>query len=158
MWKKKRNQINRRRVRWPIFVLIPQALRLLFFNSKCESFYSVIVGREIILFLCVETNLLHPFWKKKKCVLWFTCSYPCCCSVTKTCPTLCNPMNCSRPGFPVLHYPPESAQTHVHWIGDAIQPSHPLLPLFPFAFNLSQHQGLCQWVGALHQVAKILEL
>ena len=63
--KKKRNQINRRRVKWPIFVLIPQALWFLFFNSKCESFCSVIVGREIILFLCVETNPLHPFWKKK---------------------------------------------------------------------------------------------
>ena len=127
--KKKRNKINRRRVKWPIFVLIPQALWFLFFNSKCESFCSVIVGREIILFLCVETNPLHPFWKKKS-VLWFTYNYPCCCSVTKACPTLYDPMDCSRPGFPVLHYLPEFAQTHVHWIGGAIQPSHPLLSLF----------------------------
>ena len=50
----------------------------------------------------------------------------CCCSVTKSCPTLCDPMNCSIPGFPVLHYPLEFAQTHVHRTGDAIQPSHPL--------------------------------
>ena len=54
-----------------------------------------------------------------------------CCSVTQLCPTLCNPMNCSMPGFPVLHYLPEFAQTHVHWVGDAIQLSHPLLPPCP---------------------------
>ena len=55
-------------------------------------------------------------------------------------------MDCSTPGFPVLHYLPKFAQTHVHWVGDAIQPSHPLLPPSP-ALNLSQHQGLFQWVG-----------
>ena len=64
----------------------------------------------------------------------------CCCSVAKSCPTLCKPMYCSTPGFPVLHQLPELAQTHVHRVGDAIQPAHPLLPPFP-AFNLSQHQG-----------------
>ena len=119
-----------------------------FLNSKCESFCSVIVGREIILFLCVETNLLHPFWKKQ-CVLSFTCNYPCRCSVTKACPTLHDPVDCSRPGFPVLCYLPEFAQTHVHWISDDIQPSHPLLPPFPFAFSFSQHQRFFQWFGAL---------
>ena len=82
----------------------------------------------------------------------------CCCSVSKSCPTLCDPMNCSMPGFPVLHYLLEFAQTHVHWVGDALQPSHPLLLPFPLAFNLSQHQGLFQWVGSSHQVAKVLEL
>ena len=51
----------------------------------------------------------------------------CCCSVTKSCPTLCDPVNCSTPGFPVIHYLLEFAQTHDHWVGDAIQPSHPLL-------------------------------
>ena len=70
---------------------------------------------------------------------------------------LCDPMNYSTPGFLVLHYLPEFAQTHVHWVDDAIQPSHSLLPPSPFAFNLSQHQGLFQWVGSLHQVAKVLE-
>ena len=54
----------------------------------------------------------------------------CCCSVAQLCLTLCNPMDCSMPGFPVLHHLPELAQTHVHWVGDAIQPSHPLCPLF----------------------------
>ena len=66
------------------------------------------------------------------------------------------PMDCSMPGLPVLHHLPELAQTHVHWISDAIQPSHPLLSPSPSAFNLSQHQGLFQWVSSLHQVAKVL--
>ena len=66
----------------------------------------------------------------------------CCCSVTKLCPTLCDPMNCSRPGFPAFHYLPVFVQTHVHWVSDAIQPSHPLYSPSPLALNLSQHQGL----------------
>ena len=71
------------------------------------------------------------------------------CPVTKLCLTLCNPMDCSTPGFPVLYYLLELAQTHVHWGGDAIQPSQPLLPTCP-AFNFSQHQGFSQWVGSSH--------
>ena len=63
-------------------------------------------------------------------------------------------MNCSTPGFPALHYLPEFAQTHVHQVGDDIQPSGPLLPTSPPALSLSQHQGLFQRVGSLHQVAK----
>ena len=62
--------------------------------------------------------------------------------------TLCDPINCSTPCSPVLHYLLEFAQTHVHWVGDAIQPSHPLLPPFPFAFSLSPHEGLFQWIGS----------
>ena len=65
-------------------------------------------------------------------------------------------MNCSTPGFPVLHYLPEFAQTHVYWVDDVIQPSHPLLPLSPSALSLSQHRDLVQWAGSLHQVAKLL--
>ena len=79
-------------------------------------------------------------------------------SVARSCPTLCEPMDCSMPGFPVLHYLPEFVQTHVPWVGDDIQPSHPLPPPSPFAFNLSQDQGLFQWVRSLSQVAKVLEL
>ena len=67
-------------------------------------------------------------------------------------------MDCSTPGFPVLHHLPKFAQTHVHWVGDAIQPSQPLLSPSPPALNLSQHQGLFQWVCSSHQVAKVLEL
>ena len=78
-------------------------------------------------------------------------------SASQSCPTLCDPMGCSTPGFPVLHLL-ELAQTHVHWISDTIQPSHPLLPPSSPAFSLSQHHGLFQWVGSFHQVAKVLEL
>ena len=77
-------------------------------------------------------------------------------SVTQLCSTLCDPMDCSMPGFPVHHQLLELAQTHVHWIGDIIQPSHPLSTPSP-AFNLSQHQGLFQWVCSSDQVAKVLE-
>ena len=77
-------------------------------------------------------------------------------SVAQSCPTPCHPMNCSMPGLSVHHQLPESTQTHVHCVGDAIQPSHPLLPSSS-AFNLSQHQGPFQWVSSSHQVAKVLE-
>ena len=76
---------------------------------------------------------------------------------TQSCLTLCDPMDCSTPGFPVHHQFLEPTQTHVHCIGDAIQPSHPLLSPSPPAFNLSQHQGLFKWVSSSHQAAKILE-
>ena len=66
----------------------------------------------------------------------------CCCSITQSCLTLCDPMDCSMPGFPILHHLLELAQTNVHWVGDAIQPSCPLSSTFPPAFNLSQHWGL----------------
>ena len=67
-------------------------------------------------------------------------------------------MDCSMPGFPVLHYLPKFAKTHVHWVSDAVQPFHPLSAPSPPAFNLSQHQGLFQWVGSSHHVAQVLEL
>ena len=79
-------------------------------------------------------------------------------SVAQLYPTFCDPMDCSRPGFPVRHQLPEIAQTQVHWFCDAIQPSHPLSSPSPPAFNLSKHQGLFQGVSSFHQVAKVLEL
>ena len=78
-------------------------------------------------------------------------------SVTQSCLTLCDPMDCSMPGIPVHHQLPEFTQTCVHWVGDAIQPSHPLSSPSPLAFNPSQHQGLFKWVSSSHQVDKILE-
>ena len=78
-------------------------------------------------------------------------------SVAQSCPTLCDPMDHSTPALPVHHKLPEFTQTHVHWLSDAIQPSHPLLSPSPPALKLSQHQGLFQWVSSLHQVAKVLE-
>ena len=77
--------------------------------------------------------------------------------VSQLCTILCNPVDYSMPGLPVHHQLLESTQTHVHWISDAIQPSHPLLSPSPSAFNSSQHQGLFKWVTSLHQVAKVLE-
>ena len=78
-------------------------------------------------------------------------------SVTQLCLTLCDPMNSSTPGLPVHHQLPEFTQTHVHWVRDAIQPSHPLSSPSPPDLNLSQHQGLFKWVSSSHQVAKVLE-
>ena len=78
-------------------------------------------------------------------------------SVAQSCPTLCDPMDCSMPSLPVHHQLLELTQTHAHWVGDAIQPSHPLLSPSPPTFNLSQHQGLFKWVSYLHLVAKVLE-
>ena len=79
------------------------------------------------------------------------------CSVAQLCLTLCDPMNHSTPSLPVYHQLLESTQTHVHWVGDAIQPSHPLSSPSPPALNLSEYQGLFKWVSSLYQVAKVLE-
>ena len=81
-----------------------------------------------------------------------------CCSVTQSCLNICSSMDCTMLGFPVLHCLPELVQIHIHWVSDAIQPSHPLLSPSPLAFNLSQHQGLFQGVNFSHQVTKGLEL
>ena len=75
--------------------------------------------------------------------LWGTC-----CSVFQSCPTLCDSMDCSMPGSSVFHYLPEFFQIHLHRVGDATQPSHPLLPSSPFTFNFSEHQGFFQQVGS----------
>ena len=75
-----------------------------------------------------------------------------------SCVRLCHPMDCSTPGFPVHHQLLELAQTHVHQVGDDLQPSYPLSSPSPPIFNLSQHPGLFQWVSSLHQMAKVLEL
>ena len=80
-----------------------------------------------------------------------------CCSVTQSWQTLCNPMDCSMLGFPVLHHLPEFAQTHVYWVNDTIQPYHPLSLPSPPAFNLSQYQGLFQWVDSI-KWPKVLKL
>ena len=94
----------------------------------------------------------HSFlWKLLPMNLCFySCQFS---SVTQLCPTLCDCMDCSTPGFPVHHQLPKLTQTHVHKVGDAIEPSHPLSSPSPPAFNLSQNQGLFQWVSSSHQVA-----
>ena len=121
-----------------------------------KSFFISLLLSSVTYWL--HRNLLFNLHVFVKCTLEYTlCCYCYCCSVTKSCPTLCDPMDCSRPGFPVHHQLPELAQTHVHRVGDAIQSSHPLSSPSPPAFNLSQHQGLFQWVCSSHQVAKVLE-
>ena len=120
------------------------------FKWACINFASIKV-KERNSNAC--TLLLKPSiqekleWKEERRFKIFF--FYCCGSVTKSCPTLCTPMNCSTPGFPVLNYLPEFAQTHVHWVSDAIQQS---LSLPSFALNLSQHQGLFQWVGSSHEL------
>ena len=79
------------------------------------------------------------------------------CLVTQLCPTLCHHMDCSMPGFPVLHHLQDLAQIYVHWVNDAIQSDHPLSSPSS-AFNLFQHQDLIQWLHASYQVVKVLEL
>ena len=93
--------------------------------------------------------------KDKYHMILLICSFS---SVAQLCQTRCDPMDCSIPGFPVYHQLLEFAQTHVHWVGDAIERAHPLLSPFPPAFNLPQHQGLFLWFNSSHQMAKVLEL
>ena len=81
----------------------------------------------------------------------------CCCSVAKLCLPLCDPTDCSMQGFPVLHHLPEFVQTQVHWVSNTTELFHPLSPSSP-ALNLSQHQGLFQWVGSSHQVVRVSDL
>ena len=78
-------------------------------------------------------------------------------SVAQLCLTLCDPMDYSTPSLPVHSQLPEFTQSHVHWVSDAIQPSHPLSSPSPPAFHLSQHQGLFKWISSLHQLAEVLE-
>ena len=79
-------------------------------------------------------------------------------SVTQWCPTVCDPTDCSTPGFPVHYHLPGLAQTHVLWVSDAIQPSHPRSFPSPLAFSLAQQQDLFHWVSSSHQLAKVLQL
>ena len=105
---------------------------------------------------CFSTSglLSHLYTFSKIC--WKV--YQGCCSVTQSCSTLINLMDGSTPGFPFFHHLLEFPQTHVHWVNPDTQPSYPLLPPSPPAFKLSQHQGLFQWAGSSHQVAKVFEL
>ena len=113
-----------------VFFFYPLLSRSILFNAL----YLLVFALVAIVFLA-KSPKVH-----KKCEIKELC---CCCSVAQQCPTLCSPMDCRMPGFPVLHHLSELAQTHVHAFGDAIQ-THPLSSLSPPAFNLSQHQGLFQ--------------
>ena len=104
----------------------------------------------------VSSRQLSIFvWTSGKLAILEVCY---CCSVAKLSSTFCDPLDCSMPGSLVLHYLLEFAQCHAHRVSDAIQPTHPLSPPSSLALNLSQHQGLFQWLGSSHQVTKILQL
>ena len=106
---------------------------------------------------CVSTKN-RQINKQKTPTMRYHCSVLFCSVLSLSCVRLFAPLDCSMPGFPVLHCLPEFAQTYVHWVSDAIQPSHsPLTPSLP-ALNLPQHQDLFQWISFSHQMAKVLEL
>ena len=98
----------------------------------------------------LRTRIIHIF-----CFALFECIFSSVQSLSRV--RLCDPMDCSTPGLPVHHQLLEFTQTHVHWVSDAIQPSHPLSSPSPPPFNLSQYQGLFKWVSYSHYVAKVLE-
>ena len=156
------------------------------FRNNAVSSSPIYKCEEDAILIEFEQNWAHQFWKVPLCVylnVLFTPSLPRnyrlfraiagvwrsvslivqriisvqLSSVTQLCLTLCDPMNHSTPGLPVHHQLPEFTQTHVHWVGDAIQPSHPLLSPSPPAPNPFQHQSLFQWVSSSHEVAKVLE-
>ena len=108
---------------------------------------------DIVLFLCPWFSIILLFCNVNTTYASVQFS-----SVSQSCPTLCDPMNCSTPGCLVHHQILEFTQTHVHRVSDAIQPSHPLLSPFPPSPNPSQHQSLFQWVNSSHKVAKVLEV
>ena len=121
--------------------------------GSCRASWWVGIWTRLGTSLCrrKETSREHAtFWKY--------CCCCCGCSVSKSCPTLCDPMDCSSPGFPVHHQFLELAQTHVHRVDDAIQPSQRLLSPSPPACDLSQRWGISPWTGSSHQMTKVLEL
>ena len=103
---------------------------------------------------CAKNGIVNCFVVGEQTHGWYSVRFS---SVAQSCPTLCDPMSLSMPGLPVHHQLLEFTQTHVHWVGDAIQPYHSLSSPSPPAPNPSQHQGLFQWVNSLHEVAKVLE-
>ena len=142
-----------------IVVLICISLRI----NDVEHLFAcplyIFFGKMSIQAFCLFLNWVVLFVSMLSCLSYlYTLAIKLFSSVAQSCPTLCDPMDCSMPGFPVHHQLPELTQTHVHRVGDAIQASHPLLSPSPPACNLSQHQGLFKWVSSSHQVAKVLEL
>ena len=120
--------------------------RIIIIKDTVFSMFEFIKNRKQVYqsFVLIYMMYLNVAFKVKLTKNWvFICvGHFCCCSVTQLWPTLWDPIDCSIPGFPVLHHLLELAQTHVHWVSDATQPSHPLSSPSPPALNLSQQQGL----------------
>ena len=133
--------------------------------GKCLH-WQFLFRRYLYLYLCLYRSticigfevLINFYCKFNKIYNTYNKSVIHCCSVAKSYLALRDPLNCSMLDLPVPRHLLEFAQVHGHWIGDAIQPSHPLWPSSPSACSLSQHQGLFQWVSCLYQVAKVLKL
>ena len=133
--------------------------------------YHLISKRLSICFTCQKSNATvfflptciwatDPFWKTMQpiqVILYSPTQSVQFSSVAQSYLTLCDLMKCSTPGLPVHYQLPKSTQTHVHRVGEAIQPFHPLSSPSPSVFNFSQHQGLFKWVSSSHQVARVLE-
>ena len=114
-------------------------------------------SKPLLLITCYCNNTFQPYLMLIPSLISSGFSSVQFSSVAQSCLTLCDPMGHSTPGLPVHHQLLEPTQTHVHWVGDAIQPSRPLSsPSLP-ALNLSQHQGLFKWVSSSHHMAKVLE-
>ena len=132
-----------RRCRLSAFLILPSYLLL-----RLSSIWSHLIGKDSFL-------LPSSHWKERDSLpLGMT---PLKISSVQSCPTLCDPMDCSTPALPVHHQLLELTQTQIHWVSDATQPSHPLSSPSPPAFNLSQHQGLFQGASSSHQMAKVFQ-
>ena len=132
---------------WRPSYIAGNAKRYSHFGKQFSSFLNInLLSDSVIPLLCVGPREMKKsfHFKTKR-------------SAVQSCPTLCDPMDCSTPDFPVHHQLPDLTKTHDHWVNYIIQPSHPLLSPSPPAFYLSQHLGLFKWVRSSHQVAKVLE-
>ena len=145
-----------------IFLLLcPVENKLLIFNALIlgsenydqVNIFTLIVIKFILIFYLLISLFLFLMLSSRFPPSLLSAQFS---SVIQSCPTLCDPMDCSMSGFPVHRQLLELAQIHVHWVGDAIQPSHHPSSTSP-AFNLAQHQDLFQRVSSLHQVAQVLE-
>ena len=154
-------RVKRHEKEWlSIYVIVKrnttgEELHVLYTNQKFGCYQSS-PGR-MVKESSADTFLKPSEYLQSVVRTWFCALSVTSCSVAELCPTLCNPMDCNMPGFPVLHHLLEFAQIYAHWVSDAIQLSHLLSSPSPPTFNLSQHQGLLQWVGSSNQVAKLLE-
>ena len=140
-----------------VHICMPLPFSSLPFSSLADHCWLYSKHIVLLLFCFVNWNYSREKGLEEEKWVFLVCSVLYDSVQLLSCVQLCNPMDCSTPGFPVLHQLLELAQTHVHWVGDAIQPSHPLSSPSPPSYSLSQHQGLFQGVSSSHQVAKVLE-
>ena len=149
LWEMRENILDHREKNWQTWLFI-LFLDIVFYSWDYYNHLVTTLRMKPTLTVTLTVNL-QTTW------VWIAQVHFQFSSFAQSCLTLCDPMNCSMPGLPLHHQLPEFTQTHVRWVGDAIQPSHPVSSLSPPAPNPSQNQGLFQRVSSLHQVAKVLE-